>query len=37
MKIYGRNSVAEAVKSGKTIDRLVVEKDLKDEIGRAHV
>ena len=30
MKIYGRNSVAEAVKSGKTIDRLVVEKDLKD-------
>lgn len=30
MKIYGRNSVAEALKEGTTIDRLVVQKDLKD-------
>lgn len=30
MKIYGRNPVAEAIKSGTTIDRLVVEKNLKD-------
>lgn len=30
MKIYGRNAVAEAIKSGKTIDRLVVQNDLKD-------
>ena len=30
MKIEGRNSVAEAIKAGKTIDRLVVAKDMKD-------
>lgn len=30
MKIYGRNPVAEAIRSGTTIDRLVVEKGLKD-------
>lgn len=30
MKIEGRNAVAEAIKAGTTIDRLVVEKGLKD-------
>lgn len=30
MKIYGRNPVAEALSSGRTIDRLVVQDDLKD-------
>ena len=30
MKIEGRNAVAEAIKSGITIDRLIVEKGLKD-------
>ncbi len=30
MKIYGRNAVEEALKSGMTIDRLVVQRDLKD-------
>lgn len=30
MKIEGRNSVAEAIKAGKTIDRLVVSRDVKD-------
>jgi 23S rRNA (guanosine2251-2'-O)-methyltransferase len=30
MKIEGRNPVAEAVKAGTTIDRLIVEKGLKD-------
>lgn len=30
MKIYGRNAVEEAIKSGTTIDRLVVQKELKD-------
>lgn len=30
MKIEGRNSVAEAIKSGTTVDRLLVEKNLKD-------
>lgn len=33
MKIEGRNAVAEAIKSGKTIDRLVVSKDVKDAGG----
>jgi 23S rRNA (guanosine2251-2'-O)-methyltransferase len=33
MKIEGRNTVAEAIKSGKTIDRLVVSKDVKDAGG----
>ena len=38
MKIEGRNAVSEAINAGTTIDRLVVEKGLKDvEIGRAHV
>ncbi len=31
MKIEGRNPVAEAIKSGTTIDRLVVQKGLKDQ------
>ncbi len=30
MKIYGRNAVSEAIKSGKTIDRLVVQEGLRD-------
>lgn len=30
MKIYGRNAVEEAIKSGTTIDRLIVQKDMKD-------
>ena len=30
MKIEGRNAVGEAVRSGKTIDRLLVQKGLKD-------
>ena len=30
MKIYGRNAVEEALKAGTTIDRLVVQKDMKD-------
>jgi len=30
MKIEGRNAVAEAIKAGTTIDRLIVEKGLKD-------
>lgn len=30
MKIYGRNAVEEALKSGMTIDRLVVQRDLRD-------
>lgn len=30
MKIEGRNAVAEAIRSGKTIDRLLVQKGLKD-------
>ncbi|WP_251548014.1 23S rRNA (guanosine(2251)-2'-O)-methyltransferase RlmB [Pumilibacter intestinalis] len=30
MKIEGRNAVGEAIKSGKTIDRLLVQKGLKD-------
>lgn len=30
MKIFGRNAVAEAVKSGTTIDRMVVAKDVED-------
>ena len=30
MKIYGRNAVAEAIKSGNTIDRLVAAKGQKD-------
>lgn len=30
MKIYGRNAVEEAFKSGTTIDRLVVQKGMKD-------
>lgn len=30
MKIYGRNAVEEAIKSGSTIDRLIVQKELKD-------
>ena len=30
MKIYGRNAVEEAIKAGTTIDRLVVQRDLKD-------
>ena len=30
MKIEGRNAVTEAVKAGTTIDRLVVQKGLKD-------
>lgn len=30
MKIEGRNAVSEAIKSGTTIDRLVIEKGLKD-------
>ncbi len=30
MKIEGRNAVAEAIKAGNTIDRLIVEKGLKD-------
>lgn len=29
MKIYGRNAVSEAIKSGKTIDRLVVQEGLR--------
>jgi 23S rRNA (guanosine2251-2'-O)-methyltransferase len=33
MKIEGRNAVSEAIKSGKTIDRLVVSKDVKDAGG----
>jgi len=31
MKIEGRNSVSEAIKAGTTIDRLIVEKGLKDQ------
>ena len=30
MKIYGRNAVEEALKAGTTIDRPVVQKDMKD-------
>ena len=30
MKIIGRNAVTEAIKSGQTIDRLVIARDLKD-------
>lgn len=30
MRIYGRNAVEEAIKSGTTVDRLVVQKGLKD-------
>ena len=30
MKIYGRNAAEEALKSGTTIDRLVVQRDLRD-------
>lgn len=30
MKIYGRNAVSEAIKSGKTIDRLIVQEGLRD-------
>lgn len=30
MKIYGRNAVEEAIKSGTTVDRLVVQKGLSD-------
>lgn len=30
MKIEGRNAVGEAIKSGKTIDRLLIQKGLKD-------
>ncbi len=33
MKIEGRNSVAEAIRAGKTIDRLVVSRDVKDAQG----
>lgn len=30
MKIYGRNAVSEAIRSGQTIDRLVVQEGLRD-------
>ena len=30
MKVYGRNAVEEAIKAGTTIDRLVVQRDLRD-------
>ncbi|MDE7395555.1 MAG: 23S rRNA (guanosine(2251)-2'-O)-methyltransferase RlmB, partial [Clostridiales bacterium] len=30
MKIEGRNAVGEAIASGKTIDRLLIQKGLKD-------
>ena len=33
MKIYGRNAVIEAMRSGATIDRLVAQKDLKDPVS----
>ena len=34
MKIEGKNVVLEAIKSQQTIDRLVVQKDLKDAISQ---
>lgn len=34
MKIEGRNAVAEAVKSGKTIDRILVRNGMRDEASR---
>ena len=37
MKIEGRNAVAEAVKSGKTIDRVLVRNGMRDEPSRALV
>ncbi len=37
MKIEGRNAVAEAVRSGKTIDRVMVKNGMRDEPSRALV
>ncbi len=37
MKIEGRNAVAEAIKSGKTIDRVMVKNGMRDEPSRALV
>lgn len=37
MKIEGRNAVAEAIKSGKTIDRVLVRNGMRDEPSRALV
>ena len=37
MKIEGRNAVLEAVKSGKTIDRVLVRNGMRDEPSRALV
>ena len=34
MKIEGRNAVLEAVKSGKTIDRVLVKNGMRDEPSR---
>ena len=36
MKIEGRNQVTEAIKSGKTINKIYVDKNFA-KIGRAHV
>ncbi|MBP5308854.1 MAG: 23S rRNA (guanosine(2251)-2'-O)-methyltransferase RlmB [Clostridia bacterium] len=37
MKIEGRNAVSEAIKSGKTIDRVLVKNGMRDEQSRALV
>ena len=34
MKIEGRNAVSEAVKSGKTIDRVLVKNGLRDDASQ---
>lgn len=37
MKIEGRNAVLEAVKSGKTIDRVMVKNGMRDDVSRSLV